>query len=209
MAGRAKLRVSNQYGAFPKRIFGLKCSQHRAFNMQHILKYYQKRVGVRATKERLLNLLISLEKQVTKAEAEGVQEWLESNSPTAASLRFILDRVKDGRVKVKAKAKVEIKREPNLELRSPSPELRLPSPSPQVTRECCICAEDLPESSFPEQKITSTCNHEPATCRNCLSITIATQIPELAWDQLHCPECPETLPYDIVRTWASAKSFEL
>ncbi|KAF8864894.1 hypothetical protein BDZ45DRAFT_581627 [Acephala macrosclerotiorum] len=200
MAGKAKIRASNRYGAFPKRIFGLKCSQHRAFNMQHILQYYQKRVGARATKERLLNLLISLEKQVTKAEAEGIQEWLKSNSPTAASLRFILDDAKDSKVNAKTKVKAEVKRKLSLGLQSPSPEIRSPFP-PQVTKECCVCAEDLPESGFPEQKITSTCNHEPTTCRTCLSITIATQIPELAWDQLHCPECPETLPYDIVRTY--------
>ncbi|CZR51821.1 related to RING finger protein Dorfin [Phialocephala subalpina] len=202
MAGPSKIRASRRYAAFPKRIFGLYCSQHRAFNMQHIIQYYQKRVGARATKERLLNVLMSLEKQVSKAEAEGIQEWLESKDPTPASLRFILDDVKDGKVKVKAEVKVEIKREPSLELRSPSP-------PPPRTKECCVCAEDLPESSFPEQKITSTCNHEATTCRDCVSATIATQIPELAWDQLHCPECPETLPYDVVKTWASAESFEL
>ncbi|KAE8453578.1 hypothetical protein EG329_010439 [Mollisiaceae sp. DMI_Dod_QoI] len=187
MAGVVKKKATKRYPGFPKRIFGLKCSQHRAFKMQDILKYYQKRVGARASKERLLNLLVALEEQVSKEEAEGIQEWLESDSGSAASLRFILADARD--------VKVEPKREP--------------SPEVPSLRECCVCAEDLPESSFPEQKITSTSNHEPTTCRTCLSTTLATQIPDVAWDQVKCPECPEALPYDVVKTWASADAFEI
>ncbi|KUJ23217.1 uncharacterized protein LY89DRAFT_605984, partial [Mollisia scopiformis] len=187
MAGKTK-----GHAARPKLLFGLKHSQHRTAKMQHILNYYQKRVGVRATKKKLLTLLGALQKEVSSEEAAGIQEWLQSNSDSATALKFILDDITDvdtaktkgkAKVKSKAKAKFEVEREP--------------SPPRHALRECSVCFEELPEASFPEQKLTSTCNHEPTTCRTCLATAVTTQIADAAWDQISCPECPETLPYDV------------
>jgi hypothetical protein len=61
---------------------------------------------------------------------------------------------------------------------------------------------------FPQKKITQLCNHDPTVCQNCLSQSIDTQISDVAWDQVKCPECPETLPYDVVKEWASPAAFE-
>lgn len=65
--------------------------------------------------------------------------------------------------------------------------------------ECCVCMDTLGAELFPQQKITQLCNHDPTVCQNCLSQSIDTQIPDVAWDQVKCPECPETLPYDVVK----------
>lgn len=74
--------------------------------------------------------------------------------------------------------------------------------------ECCVCMDTLGAELFPQQKITQLCNHDPTVCQNCLSQSIDTQIPDVAWDQVKCPECPETLPYDVVKEWASPAAFE-
>lgn len=74
--------------------------------------------------------------------------------------------------------------------------------------DCCVCMDSLDAELFPQQKITPLCNHEPTVCRSCLTKTIDTQVPEVAWDQVQCPECSETLPYDVVKEWASLEAFE-
>jgi hypothetical protein len=74
--------------------------------------------------------------------------------------------------------------------------------------DCCVCMDTLGAELFPQHKITELCNHAPTVCRNCLTQSIDTQIPDVAWDQLRCPECPETLPYDVVKEWASPAAFE-
>ncbi len=74
--------------------------------------------------------------------------------------------------------------------------------------ECCVCMDTLVAELFPQQKITQICNHDPKVCQKCLSQSIDTQIPDVAWDQVKCPECPETLPYAVVKGWASPAAFE-
>jgi hypothetical protein len=62
-----------------KTIFGLKCSQHRAFVMPKILSYHRKvdkRSWKKAGKEGLLNFLEQLERKVTRDEYEVIQDWL-------------------------------------------------------------------------------------------------------------------------------------
>jgi hypothetical protein len=74
--------------------------------------------------------------------------------------------------------------------------------------DCCVCMDSLDARLFPQQRITSLCNHEPTVCRSCLTQSIDSQIPDVAWDQVKCPECPEALPYDVVKEWASKDAFE-
>jgi len=75
-------------------------------------------------------------------------------------------------------------------------------------RDCCVCMNSLDHSNFPPQKITASCNHSPTVCLSCLTQSIDSQIPDVAWDQVKCPECSEPLPYDVVKAWASEDFFE-
>jgi IBR domain, a half RING-finger domain len=79
------------YPGFPKRIFGLKCSQHRVFKMRDVLGYYRKKFGQRASKERLLKLLVNLEGEVNDAEKADIQHWLSVELSTARQLTKLLN----------------------------------------------------------------------------------------------------------------------
>lgn len=55
-----------------------------------------------------------------------------------------------------------------------------------------------------------THHHGSDTCNDCYRDWIDTQIanPDLRWNQIHCPECSELLPYEIIRAMASQSQFE-
>jgi hypothetical protein len=183
----AMVRPGKRYEEFPKRIFRLKCSQHRAFKMRDVLSYYNKRFGQKATKERLLKLLVKLEGEVNDAEHSAIHQCLSSES-TTNHVRKLLNVARGVAAEQGDGNKLP------------------PPPAPQV--DCCVCMESLNAENFPEQKITALCSHEPTVCRTCLTQSLDSQIPDVAWDQVRCPECPETLPYDVVKDWASPEAFE-
>jgi hypothetical protein len=83
-----------------------------------------------------------------------------------------------------------------------------PPPPPQPKIDCSVCTESLDATAFPQTKITELCNHNPTLCQSCLSQSLDSQIPDVAWGQVRCPECPETLPYERVKVWASAEGFQ-
>jgi hypothetical protein len=189
--------------ALPDRIFGLTPHQHKVKKMHQILKYSEVQVGARATKARLITALCKLQTQLVSAEANGIKEWLIYGDDSISSLESITERHRIAAAEVKAAKRKKAKSKSKQKIK------REPSPERLVLRECCVCAEDLPEAKFSDHKITPTCNHEPRTCRDCLSQAVEIKIPECAWDQISCPECPETLSYDVVKTWASVEAFEL
>jgi hypothetical protein len=75
-------------------------------------------------------------------------------------------------------------------------------------RDCCICMDSFDDSNFPRQKITTACSHRASVCLSCLTQSIDTQIPDVAWDHIKCLECSKLLPFDVVKTWASNEMFE-
>jgi hypothetical protein len=181
-------RPAKRYEEFPKRIFGLKCSQHRAFKMRDVLGYYSKRVGKSTKKESLLKLLVKLEGEVNDAEQAAIHQWLVVKSTTNKQLIKLLNT---------AKGVAADPDEGGEWLQAPPPQF-----------ECSVCMESLDAENFPQQKITVLCNHEPTVCQACLTQSLDSQIPDVAWDQVRCPECSETLPYDVVKDWASPETFE-
>jgi hypothetical protein len=186
---------SKRYADFPESIFTLKCSQHRAHRMRFLLCHFSKSCARKATKLVLLQELVKLEREVTSAEDTAIREWLHSDSGTPSKLAVRLKKAR--RIKNPPQPWIFQNRFPFLP----------PPPSPQVL-ECCVCMESMGLETFPQQKITQLCNHTPMVCRNCLIQSIDSQIPDVAWDQIKCPECPETLPYDVVQNWASREAFE-
>jgi hypothetical protein len=158
--------------------------------MRDVLSYYSKRFGQKATKERLLKLLVKLEGEVSDAEHAAIHKWLSVGSTTTPNLRKLLNTTRG----------IATELDDGVKLSPPPP------PPPQI--DCSVCMESQDAKNFPSQKITVLCNHEPTVCRTCLTQSIDSQIPEVAWDQVKCPECPETLPYDVVKDWASPEAFE-
>ncbi len=179
--------AAQRYASFPTRIFGLKCSRHRANKIRKVLRYYEKRCGVRASKERTLTLLVALEEQVGDQDREVICEWLSSGEP----------------------AEVFIKRLNQIRGIEEDSEHDLVKALPSLEKECSTCMESMDLPSFPTQRLTVSCQHEPTACRTCVAQSINIQIPEVAWDQVQCPECPETLSFDTIKALASSEAFEM
>jgi hypothetical protein len=164
--------------------------------MPKILRYYQKRFHKKATKHGLLDLLLELEREVSRKEYEVIHQWL------ATKATYSEDRLRRNLNTARG-----IKNEPE----GPGFDLNSDDNRPLFTPplvECSACLQDLEQSSFPEQRITELCAHNPITCKECLIRYLDTQIPILNWDQLQCPDCRVPLPYDVVQRWASADTFE-
>lgn len=186
---RRKARPPN-YRNLPNRIFGLKCTQHRSFKIHHVLRRYQKPFRQRATKPALLSILADIEGEVGSEEEVKIHRWFTDENSSPERLDALLD----------APSHDEGSRVEGSEI--------LPSAPSPTTLECCVCMESLELEHFPSTKLTDTCNHEHTVCRVCITESIDNQIPDVAWDQLRCAECPETLPYEVVKSWASPEAFE-
>jgi hypothetical protein len=183
------------YSSYPRSIFGLKRSDHRAFLMPKVLHYYKKPLKKGASKQLLLGLLGKLEREVSGEEYEVIHKWLTAK------------RYSEGRLRRNLNSARGIKNKPE-DLGADSD---LDDDQPLFTRpllECSACLQDLDQNNFPEQRITELCAHDPTTCKECVTRYVDTQIPILNWDQLQCPDCHVPLPYDVVKQWASADAFE-
>jgi hypothetical protein len=184
---------ANLYQDLPKTIFGLKCSQHRAFKMRSLLRHFKKRFRLRATKRQLLGLLVILEGEVSNAEQAAIHKWLSIESSKYPLLMRLLHAAE---IEAEQKAGHHVLKD------------ELVDEDPNQQADCCVCMNSWNIEDFPEQKITELCNHSPTVCRGCLIQSIDSQIPDVSWDQVRCPECPEPLPYNVVKIWASQEVFE-
>lgn len=75
------------------------------------------------------------------------------------------------------------------------------------TESCAVCGDDKRVSEMPTC-ITKSCEHDPNTCKDCVSQWITSSMDTLAWDRLKCPECPQLLDFDHVKAFASEEVFE-
>lgn len=74
--------------------------------------------------------------------------------------------------------------------------------------QCNVCYETLDANNTPQQRITSTCQHEPDVCSQCLTTSINTQFSDNVWDQIQCPTCRERLGYHDMQIFAEKQTFE-
>jgi len=186
---------TKSYSNYPRTIFGLKRSDHRAFLMPKVLSYYKKPLKKGASKKVLLCLLGKLEYEVSGKEHEVIHNWLTAK------------KYSEGRLCRNLNSARGIKNEPE----HPSVGSDSDDDQPLFTQpliECSACLQDLHHNNFPEQRITELCAHDPTTCKECVTRYVDTQIPILNWDQLQCPDCRVPLPYDVVKRWASSDAFE-
>lgn len=75
------------------------------------------------------------------------------------------------------------------------------------TESCAVCGDDKRVSEMPK-RITKLCEHDPTTCKDCLSQWITSSMDTLAWDRLKCPECPELLQFEDVKAFAKRETFD-
>ncbi|KAL2130856.1 hypothetical protein VTI74DRAFT_5846 [Chaetomium olivicolor] len=75
-------------------------------------------------------------------------------------------------------------------------------------RECIVCTDTKPVSSFPSAAITKTCTHEPTTCLVCVAACIRSDLANRLWNEIRCPECRATLEYDDVQRFADDETKE-
>jgi hypothetical protein len=203
--------MAKGYPTLPREVFGLRPSQHRKRTMQKVLLHFGIRRVSRLTKKDLLYELSQLQETLISEQAETVTDWLgETTEQTikdamlhgvdyAQTERYL------GRLRITQQSKNGYGLDHDLEEKELE-ELIAPHPR---TMECNVCLENLELVQFPKNKITTSCEHEPTTCRNCICTSVNAQIPAVAWDQVKCPECSETLPYDKVKEWASEDDFVL
>lgn len=77
-----------------------------------------------------------------------------------------------------------------------------------LTETCNVCAEEKRVSEMPAQKrITRDCQHDAATCKDCVSQWITSSMETLTWDRLKCPECPQPLGFVDVAKYATKDVF--
>ena len=74
--------------------------------------------------------------------------------------------------------------------------------------DCDVCAETCMIKHRPQQHIAPSCRHEPTICRPCLTQDLDNQINNKPWDQIECTLCPERLPFDSVKAFASPAAFK-
>lgn len=72
---------------------------------------------------------------------------------------------------------------------------------------CVVCGDEKRVSEFPA-RITKACDHQPATCRDCVGQWIASSTGSVAWDRLKCPECSGLLAFEDVEAFADPATFE-
>ncbi|EKD12230.1 ring finger protein [Drepanopeziza brunnea f. sp. 'multigermtubi' MB_m1] len=167
----APIRNRKKYLSFPEKIFGLKCSQHRASKMRSIFRYYSEPPYGRVDKDCMLKYLVKLQNRLSAAEIGVIESYFGHKG--------------SGKL---ACGQLDIAR----------------GLCPGV--ECCVCMELFHSDHLPA--VTSVCTHEPKVCPDCIAQSIDAQIPQVAWDQIQCPVCPEPLPFDEVKKWASTEAFE-
>lgn len=189
--------------ALPEIIFGLIHTKHSVSRSQRVLKYYHKRVLRRERKSELLRKLVILEKEVPRAEAEAIKKFIE-NPDEWGMLPELVGKARGIKVEPRVKEEPEVKTEVKSGVKAGKENASWTS----SFKECSVCTSSFGRNHFPNKQLTPSCNHEPNVCITCLTQSIETQIPDVIGDQVKCPECPATLPHDVVRAWASQELFE-
>lgn len=173
------------YEGVPSSIFGISRSRWSVDKAQEFPRYFGKRYVTKDRKPALLKKVALLEARVPYIETAEIQKWL--NVRRGPSLRDRLDAVRR-----------RTKDEP-----TEGEELFY-----QERKECSVCMEPQWVKEFPSKKLEALCNHQPSVCSSCVTEHISSQISEIAWDQITCPECPQALSFEVIKAWASENAFE-
>ncbi|KAF9884693.1 hypothetical protein FE257_001322 [Aspergillus nanangensis] len=79
-----------------------------------------------------------------------------------------------------------------------------PSPDP---KSCILCVEDFSTTVRAPGWITLACQHEPLVCEECVAKSIKNDLENRLWNDIRCPECPQTLGYEDIQRLADQETF--
>ena len=85
---------------------------------------------------------------------------------------------------------------------------RIPAQVLSGDQECVVCTETIGVALFPGASITKSCEHPPATCLECVAMSIQSDLSNKLWNEIRCPECGELLEYDDVQRYADPETRE-
>lgn len=172
-----------------------------------ILQHYKLWVWGRPTRIQLLRALVYLEAEVSEEDERDITAWLNGDFGYD-SLAKVLRRSRRSRKK-RSRRSPSVRREDTPEHEVFNNDISGDeAPKPRSLKTCLTCVEDLTPRKFPKKGLAKECNHEPNVCKDCLTRSIDIQIPDVAWDQVQCPECSVILPFEVVKNYASPETFE-
>ncbi|TEY81986.1 hypothetical protein BOTCAL_0030g00470 [Botryotinia calthae] len=194
-------RSSNLPGFF----LGRGISEYRRDGLQQILEFSQQTGHSRYNKSQMINRLNELLNtgNMPRNKINAIETWLQRGATGSIADHY--------NPRKRASLAPEVPRAPKStraikrRRRSVREEV-VEAPKPQL-KECSICAEELALANFPN-RITDGCAHDSSCCLTCISQSIGVQIETIQWDQISCPECPQLLSFDDVKTFASEGDFD-
>ncbi|KAJ3080995.1 hypothetical protein HK102_002650 [Quaeritorhiza haematococci] len=84
-------------------------------------------------------------------------------------------------------------------------------PKKPPTKECTICRDDKPPTSFPSSPPTSRCTHKPTICTTCLEKHIEAEVNSKSnATEIKCPvvQCRIQLGHDEIQAVATVEVFQ-
>lgn len=69
-----------------------------------------------------------------------------------------------------------------------------------LDEECIICLDPKSISDFPTDPLTTTCDHPPRTCLDCLQQAISADLKLSA--RVACPECEGIISHEAIQRYA-------
>jgi DNA-directed RNA polymerase subunit RPC12/RpoP len=192
-------RKAENYASLPDYIMGFKCSRHRVDDMKQILRHYNQLFMSNVTKPELLGLVSALEKTLSAPELVFVISWLDIRG---LKENFSKAKAKETRPFQKLRGRPE-SREEEGQVENEDDEEIVASTQPT---ECSVCMESLLSSQFPQERLTSSCDHEMTVCSTCVTQSIDQQIIDQPYEHISCPECSNRLQFEAIKHFLLLKS---
>ncbi|KAK6599507.1 hypothetical protein H4I95_08382 [Botrytis cinerea] len=195
----------NRDRALPGQFLGRGLSEYRKDGLKQILAFLQQTVQSRDNKGQMIDHLNQLRNSgnVSRNQLNSIEAWLQNGA--TGSITDHHNPRKRGSSRPEAPQPAKRARTIKSARRGVRGD-EMEAPKPQL-KECSICAEELALANFPN-RITTGCVHDSSCCLTCLSQSIGAQIETVQWDQISCPECPELLSFENVKTFASEGDFD-
>jgi hypothetical protein len=74
-------------------------------------------------------------------------------------------------------------------------------------RDCVVCSDSKIPLDFPVKAPTSSCEHPPQTCTDCLQKWIASELETKGCRGMTCTQCPQLMQYEDIQRAASEATF--
>ncbi|TGO23807.1 hypothetical protein BPAE_0121g00240 [Botrytis paeoniae] len=190
----------------PGQFLGRRVSEYRKDGLQKILAFLQQTGHSRHNKNQMINHLNQFQNSGNMClnQLNAIETWLQSGA-TGSIEEYYNSRKRRSSAPEAPRVDKRTRTIKRARRIAHEEEEKFEAPEPQL-KECSICAEELAVAAFPN-RITAGCAHDSSCCLTCLSQSIGVQVESIEWDQITCPECPELLAFDNVKSFASEADF--